>query len=254
MNRRDFLKLSGAVAASPIVQQRGMTFPDGVLTEIPGGEIVTLTIDDGWEPMVMRIMLENLRQSWVYATWFLIGQPMLRNFSEWDRAEELRYLMWFGNHEIAYHSMRHEVIETVVKWKRAQWQADYDEWIETFVRIWGWEGKPAPEAEVPWLGMYARAPWGLFTDAFMEMAKDNGLRPIGWSNDLTEWRWGRPIQSDQIVLTHARLADHELINHLLYLRRSSSLMVTDLWHSLRAQQIRLEEERKRRPRIGVQPI
>ncbi len=147
---------------------------------------LSLTFDDGpdpiWTPQVLR-QLERCRAT---ATFFMVGERVV---AQPGLAHQVRA----AGHDIQLHCHRH-VRHTELT--EAELQHDSESALAALgsvgVRPWLW-----------------RAPWGLCTGASRRVAKRLGLGLVRWSIDTHDWRGDHP----DAMLSHARsrLADRGVV-------------------------------------------
>ncbi len=134
-----------------------------------GAEHVSFTFDDGpdevWTPRVNA----ELARLGVRATFFAIGERVLR----WP--ELVRRAVAVG-HEVQLHCHRH-IRHTQLT--EPELRSDTERGLEALASV-GVE---------PTLW---RAPWGITTPASRRLARAFGLRLIGWSIDTHDWRGDEP--------------------------------------------------------------
>lgn len=180
--------------------------PSGeVLTQLDVGEqeLVALTIDDGYGRVPFDAIVDILRERDLQATFFLVAQAA-QNLG----AERINALIADG-HQIAYHSFSHDELDVLRSWSAQDWLADYAAWDAAFRELLGEESYE--EAYRP----YARAPYGLFNDAFLAACEELELVPFGWSRAPDDLARGIPMQSGDIFLFHVRFPDADLMPDIL---------------------------------------
>jgi peptidoglycan/xylan/chitin deacetylase (PgdA/CDA1 family) len=141
--------------------------PARVVTEVPTSEkVVAFTFDDGptrkWTPQILDV----LRSNKVPATFFVIGQEVVRHPDL--VAEEVRSGMEIGNHGFRHRRLRGLDRSAIVEEVRQGAQA-----IET-------AGAPAPT-------LY-RLPAGIWDRTALSVLGSLGYTVIGWSVDPQDWR------------------------------------------------------------------
>lgn len=124
-----------------------------------------LTFDDGPDPTWTPRVREALRAVGACATFFVLGEAARRH------PDEVRALLADG-HVVGLHGDRHVRHDA---WDARELAADTDRALGTLAacgarpRLW-------------------RAPWGVVTDATRAVARDRGLRLVGWHADTHDWR------------------------------------------------------------------
>lgn len=218
MHRRDFLKMTGLSFAGFAMPSHDISWPDGVETSVVPAPVVGLSLDDGWNEYVLREMMGKLWDSeHMSATWFLVGQALTRVF---DDATQVGFVnrgqMATRWNEIGYHSMHHLPMAEYKFWTRRDWHRDFLKWKEAFDQVFAGVDRLR---EASMFSGLARAPYGLFTDEFLAMCEDENLTPVGWSNDLNEWKRGRAVRPGQILMAHIRISDYVLMDQCVELNK-----------------------------------
>ena len=235
MDRRSFLKL-GIVIPWPVLswlRQTDVGYTSHIYT---GGDHLCLTINCSGNPMVTRNMLDNLyANNRTLATWFISGSGLRSCFhpSNWERSGENREKLIYGNHTIGYLPHSWPTVDQTYLWTRQQWQNDFEKWDALMVEIFGrYETR------------YARGPWGIFTDPFLEFCEDNDLRAYRWSVDHAEMKrlFGTGgFYAGDIVLAETTLNGWQMVNIVLYLQRFGwPQLVTDIFQMERLLSARWE--------------
>uniref|UniRef100_UPI00140A9935 polysaccharide deacetylase family protein n=1 Tax=Streptomyces sp. YIM 98790 TaxID=2689077 RepID=UPI00140A9935 len=129
------------------------------------GRRIALTLDDGPHPEYTPQVLKVLRRNRVRATFFLIGEN-----AEWNR--DLVRAIAADGHLIANHSWTHPRLDTLPREKVRKELAATSELVE---RILG--GAPG----------WARAPYGAWDTASLQVCAELGMEPLGWSVDTEDW-------------------------------------------------------------------
>ena len=156
---------------------------------------VALTFDDGPHPLGTPAVLEVLAAAGVRATFFLVGEQVLR------RPELAREIAAAG-HGIALHGHRHRVLLRVPP---GALRRDLDEGSDVVATTTG----VAPKLH--------RAPLGIYSWTALAAVRERGWTPVLWSRWGRDWtrratgasvaaRAADPIQGGDVVLLHD--ADH----------------------------------------------
>ncbi|QIN82913.1 polysaccharide deacetylase family protein [Rubrobacter tropicus] len=129
---------------------------------------LSLTFDDGPDPVWTPRVLDVLEEVGVRATFFVVATLAERHPSLLRRASG-------AGHEIALHCTRH------LRHDRMTASEIYAD-AEKGLRVLGKLGHDAGD----W-----RTPWGVVTGGTKKAAEDLGLRLVGWTADSEDWR-GEP--------------------------------------------------------------
>ncbi|SFC70935.1 polysaccharide deacetylase family protein [Streptomyces aidingensis] len=129
------------------------------------GDKIALTLDDGPHPEYTPEVLKVLRTHRVRATFFLIGEN-----AEWNR--DLVRAIAADGHLIANHSWSHPRLDTL---SRKRVRSELGTTSELLERLLG--GAPG----------WARAPYGAWDKASLEVCAELGMEPLGWSVDTNDW-------------------------------------------------------------------
>ncbi|HJS94352.1 MAG TPA: polysaccharide deacetylase family protein [Solirubrobacteraceae bacterium] len=136
----------------------------GVQRTVSGG--VALTFDDGPHPVGTPAVLDVLEEAGMHATFFVVGEQVAR------RPALVAEIAARG-HGVALHGYRHRpqpaLRARTVRDDLARGAAVISE---------------ATGAEVAW----HRPPYGLYSPAGLEAARERGLKPILWSRWGKDWR------------------------------------------------------------------
>ena len=130
---------------------------------------LSLTFDDGPDPIWTPQVLQELRRCHVAATFFMVGERVLTD-------PVLARKVLAGGHDIQLHCHRH-VRHTELT--EAQLQDDGESALAALESV-----GVRPQL---W-----RAPWGLCTDASHRVAERLGLQLVRWSIDTHDWRGDQP--------------------------------------------------------------
>jgi peptidoglycan/xylan/chitin deacetylase (PgdA/CDA1 family) len=153
--------------ASPSASPSAPPVEDLKLGQLSTGSAnVALTFDDGPGPYTPQI-LALLRQYHIKATFCLIGVNVQKHH---DYVQQIVA----DGHTLCNHSWKHDIhlgkkpIDAI----RADLQATNDE-----------IHRAVPDAKIA----YFRAPGGNFTPESVQVAKDLGMKPLGWNVDPDDW-------------------------------------------------------------------
>jgi peptidoglycan-N-acetylglucosamine deacetylase len=138
----------------------------GVPRALPGAAGVALTFDDGPHPEGTPAVLERLAGAGAVATFFLIGEQV-------ERRPELAARIAAEGHRIAVHGYRHRL-----QLRMSPREVDAD-----MARARG-----VIEAAVGGGVRWHRPPYGIYSPAGLEAARQAGLRPLLWSRWGKDWR------------------------------------------------------------------
>jgi peptidoglycan/xylan/chitin deacetylase (PgdA/CDA1 family) len=152
---------------------------------------VAITFDDGPHPEGTPAMLEILARYDAVATFFVIGEQVGK------RPELLRRMQEQG-HAIALHGYHHRLH---LRRGRAELEDDFT------------RGAAAIEDAVGASPQYHRPPFGIYSPASLQIARDRGLQPLLWATWGKDWRKfttperiaGRAvggIQAADVILLH----------------------------------------------------
>ena len=148
-----------------------------------GPMTLALTFDDGPSPVYTDQVLALLRRHRVTATFFLIGENVLKY------PDVVRRTLADG-HRVGNHTWSHPDLGRLTG---AQVRDELERTSELIAGV----GRTDPPT-------LFRAPGGYFTDASLEICAELGLRPVSWSVDPEDWsNPGTDAIVDQ-VLRHAR--------------------------------------------------
>ena len=132
-----------------------------------GSKAISLTFDDGPDPVQTPKILALLDKYQVKATFCLVGQNVQKH------PEIVREIVAAG-HTLCNHTWNHSL--TIGKDQPAAIQADL---ARTSAAIQA----AAPGAPIP----FFRAPGGNFTDRLVSVAKSNGMTSLYWAVDPRDW-------------------------------------------------------------------
>ena len=162
---------------------------------LPGLDGVALTFDDGPHPEGTPAVLEILAGAGAKATFFLVGEQVVR-------FPELAARIAAEGHLVALHGFRH----------RLQLRAGAERLREDYVR-----GAAAIEEATGCAIGWHRPPYGIYSPAGLRAAREAGLQPLLWSRWGKDWRRfttpgqiaarsTRAIGAGDVILLHD--ADH----------------------------------------------
>jgi peptidoglycan/xylan/chitin deacetylase (PgdA/CDA1 family) len=132
-----------------------------------GSKAISLTFDDGPDPVQTPKILALLAKYQVKATFCLIGQNVAKH------PEIVRQIVAAG-HTLCDHTWNHSL--TIGKDKPEQIQADLER-TNAAIRA------AVPGAQIP----FFRAPGGNFTDRLVQVAKAQGMTSLYWQVDPRDW-------------------------------------------------------------------
>ena len=140
-----------------------MRRPLGIRDRVGDGGAVGLTFDDGPHPQGTPAVLDVLRDAGAHATFFLVGEQVVRRPS-------LVAEIIAGGHDVALHCHRHR---NLLRLTPAQVRDD----LGRAAALIADAGGRAPR-------LY-RPPYGVFTAAALAIARTRSWEPVLWT------RWGR---------------------------------------------------------------
>jgi peptidoglycan-N-acetylglucosamine deacetylase len=155
-------------------------------------KLIALTFDDGPYPIFTPLLLDELRDLKVPATFFLIG----RDAEQWP--ELARRIEEYGN-EVGDHTYSHpdldhetpdEVATEITRGRDVLWQLTHD---------------PAVRALM-------RPPHGRYTEQTLRVAQSIGYNVVLWTDDSGDWRTMTPAQIEANMLRHASAPDIVLLH------------------------------------------
>ena len=166
--------------------------------------VVILTIDDGLRKQALQEMLVILQEAGVKATFFLTGYAI-----EYRLGADLMKTLAEQGYEIGYHSVAHLDMNTISTWDTARWSQDYDEWVTILQSTLG------SDLYARAVRPYARAPFGLFTKAFLDMCAQKHLEPVGWSCNRNCLLKGSKLSRGDIFILHVSEEDVSPLKELI---------------------------------------
>jgi peptidoglycan/xylan/chitin deacetylase (PgdA/CDA1 family) len=137
----------------------------GIQRTVPGGG-VALTFDDGPHPEGTPAVLDVLEEAGIEATFFLVGEQV-------ERRPALAAEIARRGHTVALHAYRHRPQPAMSA------RAVRDDISRGAAVI-----AEAAGVELKW----HRPPYGLYSPAGLDAARERGLRPILWSRWGKDWR------------------------------------------------------------------
>ena len=168
--------------------ERWRRFPGRERADAPGR--AALTFDDGPDAEVTPALLDVLDSEDVRATFFLLGEQMMR---EPSLAGEVRR----RGHEVALHGYEH---------------VDHDQWWPGQTRDDLARGLGTLQASTGVSPRWYRPPYGLLSEASFKACSDLGFEPVYWSAWGYDWETisaeriaelvGRDLADGVIVLLH----------------------------------------------------
>lgn len=174
----------------------------GVEDRTRGGRGYALTFDDGPHPQGTSAVLEILARERVPATFFLVGEQVLRNPS-------LAHEIVDAGHEIALHCHRHR---NLLRLAPRQVREDLARAFEVIVEHSGREPR-----------LY-RPPYGVLSAAALRIARTRDWRTLLWSE------WGRDWEARATPASIvSRLTDRARDGAVLLLHDADDYSVPDSW-------------------------
>ena len=183
-------------AVSPAIDAR----IDRLLHERPPAEaktldrrLVALTFDDGPYPVETPLLLDELHDLRVPATFFVVGEHVLQYPALTERMER-------DGHEVANHTMTHP--------------AHFEDLGAAAVRRELDDGARAIERYVsdPAIRTMMRPPHGRYTEATVRAVQGDGYHVILWNDDPGDWRAVPPATLVRHVLANASAPDIILLH------------------------------------------
>lgn len=155
-------------------------------------KLIALTFDDGPYPVFTPLLLAELRDLKVHATFFLIG----RDAEQWP---EITQRIRADGNEIADHTYSHpdldketdaQVRGEILKGRDVLWSMANDPSIRTLMR----------------------PPHGRYTEATIKVAQSLGYKVVLWTDDSGDWRTLTPEQIGDHLLKHATAPEIVLLH------------------------------------------
>jgi peptidoglycan-N-acetylglucosamine deacetylase len=178
---------------------------------------LTLTFDDGPDPVWTPEVLKALQRFGVKGTFFLVGEKVKE--TPW-----LASAISAAGHEIGLHCHRHIRHSDLTE---REIDRDTHAALEVFAQV-----GVTPE--------YWRTPWGVCTQASFRVAERHGLKLVRWSIETYDWRGrkasamfnrvARRLAEGQVVLMHDAVGPGALRQGC----KETVLLVTSLLNFARA--------------------
>jgi peptidoglycan-N-acetylglucosamine deacetylase len=158
----------------------------------PRPKLIALTFDDGPYPMYTPLLLDELHELHVPATFFLIG----RDAQQWP--ELARRIEADGN-EVADHTYSHpdldhesaaQVQDEVLRGRDVLWSITHDPAVRDLMR----------------------PPHGRYTEATLRAVQALGYDVVLWTDDSGDWRTMTPEQIERNMLRYATAPDIVLLH------------------------------------------
>ena len=162
-----------------------------IMHQPASNNICALTFDDGPTAFTSQL-LDSLREEGVHATFFLLGQQIVR------RPDVVRRMAEEG-HEVASHGYSHPNM------RKLGTNARYYELHQTNMLL----------AELGVAPQYFRPPYGKFDPALASMAQDMGMATVMWTTDSRDWK-RRPDYRNMPTATGKRLQPEEMRGVFLF--------------------------------------
>jgi peptidoglycan/xylan/chitin deacetylase (PgdA/CDA1 family) len=131
-----------------------------------GADGVALTFDDGPHPEGTPAILELLAQAGARATFFLVGEQVVRR-------PELAARIGAEGHRVGLHGGRHRL---QLRLSRAQLHEDLE------------RGLAAIEDACGTRVALHRPPYGIYSPVGLDAVREHGMRPLLWSRWGKDWR------------------------------------------------------------------
>jgi peptidoglycan-N-acetylglucosamine deacetylase len=211
--------LPGLAGAWPALRR-----PLGVEDRTAGGRGYALTFDDGPHPQGTPAVLEILARERVSATFFLVGEQVLRSPA---LAREIAD----AGHDIALHCHRHRNLLRLTPWQV------HEDIARAYDAIAAHTGR-APR-------LY-RPPYGVLNAAALRLARARGWRTLLWSH------WGRDWEvraTPESIL--ARVTDRARDGAVLLLHDADDYSAPDSWQRTAAALPRVLDTLAQR---GLEPV
>ncbi|MER5637313.1 polysaccharide deacetylase family protein [Kitasatospora sp. NPDC002227] len=165
---------------------------------------VALTFDDGPDPRSTPLFLEALDRAGVQATFFLLGQMLLRD-------PGLGRELTAAGHEVAVHGLRHRPL--LVRSPRAT-RDDIARARDLIADLTGQQPR------------WYRPPYGVLNLSALTTARRLGLTPVLWTHWGRDWTAKATPDSVLHTITRAPLAGATLLLH-----DSDCTSAPNAWHS-----------------------
>mgnify|MGYP003787793003 CR=1 FL=1 len=182
------------------------------------GNVVCLTIDDGYSKEAIKKDLDLLRAKKVTCTFFVIGNRLAAYPDLWRQAVK-------DGHEICYHSMNHTAMGS---WSDGKILQDLKAWNSTAKRVLGSDYTIPKLARLPGGSGHGNA-------RILKLFNSLGYKLVGWNVDTYTgaMKAGKPIPgyvlsktaSGSIILTHFNMSDaNAMPQYIDALKRKFTLM------------------------------
>ncbi|MDE2482689.1 MAG: polysaccharide deacetylase family protein [bacterium] len=155
-------------------------------------KLIALTFDDGPYPMFTPLLLDELREMHVPATFFLIG----RDAEQWPG---ISHAVEADGNEIADHTYSHpnldqespaQVRDEIIHGRDVLWRLTHDPSVRELMR----------------------PPHGRYTLQTLRVAQDLGYRVVLWTDDSGDWRTLTPREIQANLLGSASAPDIVLLH------------------------------------------
>ncbi|HTU83700.1 MAG TPA: polysaccharide deacetylase family protein, partial [Candidatus Acidoferrales bacterium] len=154
--------------------------------------LIALTFDDGPYPIYTPILLDELKDLHVPATFFLIGRDAI----EWP---EITKRIEADGDEVADHTYTHPDLDEE---SNAQVR---DEVLEGRDALWKLTHDPAVRE-------YMRPPHGRYTERTLRVVQGLGYTVVLWTDDSGDWRTLTVPQIERHLLVHATAPEIVLLH------------------------------------------
>jgi peptidoglycan-N-acetylglucosamine deacetylase len=155
-------------------------------------KLIALTFDDGPYPIFTPLLLDELHDLNVPATFFLIG----RDAEQWP---EITHRIEADGNEIADHTYSHPNLDQetasvvqgeVLRGRDVLWALSHDPAVKTLMR----------------------PPHGRYTEDTLRAVQEIGYQVVLWTDDSGDWRTLTPEQIERHLTTHATAPDLVLLH------------------------------------------
>jgi peptidoglycan/xylan/chitin deacetylase (PgdA/CDA1 family) len=192
---------SGTVMREPIGAAAGKISPvEFIKSGLPGGNRIALTFDDGPNPGVTDLILDELRQRSLHATFFMIGERIAA-------APDLARRVLAEGHEIGNHTLTHPKLTTLsdqqVEWEIGKTQEIMDDLLKHRARLF-------------------RPPYGALRQNQAWLVQKAGLRVILWNVDSVDWSQPGETQMAETILAQTQPGSI-ILCHDLYAQTAKGL-------------------------------
>jgi peptidoglycan-N-acetylglucosamine deacetylase len=176
-------------ALAPVVP--GLANALGIELRQPGSDGVAITFDDGPHPQGTPLVLEILREAAAPATFFLVGEQVVRR-------PALAAEIVAAGHRVELHCHRH----------RSQLRLTPGRLLGDAER-----GRTAIEEATGQAVQDYRPPYGIFSASGLRAIRRRGWRPVLWSLWGRDWRRGATARSIAEKATSGAVAGDILLLH-----------------------------------------